>query len=167
MMRENDRIKSPNERQIPLSTTSTINSNVPLMAMTPMTTTNSSSSLYKDLTSSLFEQNPPQPSYGMSTSQTMPTFIRPTVPSTIQRPRQNFPSSSNPMNLTSSLMNNINSLSSRPQTAPTTIPLNSMNANSNPSYFNSGTTSGDGLFQPPPGSTAVKTAAAELDDLFN
>ncbi len=185
-MRENDqtqRMKSQGElipeRKIPMSTSS----NIPLMAMTPISattiTSNTSSAFVKDLTSSLFEQNSSQPSYSMSTSQTMPSLIRPTIVNTI-RPTLNFSSSSNTNDLTSSLMNNINSLASRPQTTPTTISLNSMSASTNSSpYFNSGTTSGSiGLFQsppPPPSSTVVKgtnvinskSAAAELDDLFN
>ncbi len=181
-MRENDqtqRMKTQGElipeRKTPISTSS----NIPLMAMTPISATtttiqsNSSSAFFKDLTSTLFEQNPSQPSYSMSTSQTMPSLIRPTIVNTTIRPTLNFSSSSHTNDLTSSLMNNINSLSSRPQTTPI------MNVNTNSSsYFNSGTTSGGvGLFQPPPppGTTIVKginvtnskSAAAELDDLFN
>jgi hypothetical protein len=193
-MRESDqtqRMKSQGElvpeRKLPLSSLANTNSNIPLMTLTPTssstTTSNSSSAFLKDLTSSLFDQNPPpppqsQPFYGMSTSQTMPSLIRPTVLPP-QRPTLNFSSSSNKTDLTSSLMTNINSLGSRPQTTPTSMPMNSMNTNSSmPSpYFNTGTTNSGALFQPPPppGSTVVKgsnvtrpkTAASELDDLFN
>jgi hypothetical protein len=164
MMRENDqtqRTKTQNElvseRKTPISSSS----NIPLMAMTPISATVTTSSAYlKDLTSNLFEQNPPKPIYSMSTSQTMPSLIRPTMVQ--QQPKRPMP---NTNDLTASLLNNINSLTSRPQTSPTVIPY-------------SGTTSGGmGLFQPPPppGSMLVKgmnvpntkTAAAELDDLFN
>ncbi|CAF4100717.1 unnamed protein product, partial [Rotaria sp. Silwood2] len=202
MMRENDQTQRMKfqgelvpERKTPISPAS----NIPLMAMTPIsaatTTLNSSSAYFKDLTSTLFEQNPPQPSYGMSTSQTIPSLIRPTInnsPSAMQqqpkRPTLNFSSpstslsSSNTTNLTSSLMNNINSLASRQQISPTTMSLNSMSSNTNilmsPSHNNPGTPSGGmKLFQPPPPSgsvvvkgttvTSSKTAAAEIDDLFN
>ncbi len=158
------------------------NTNIPLMAMTPVaTTSNSSSTAYKDLTSTLFNQNPPsQPFYGMSTSQTMPSLIRPTMAQQPIRPTLNFSSSSKPTDLTSSLLNNINSLSSRPQTASPNIPMNANSSMPSP-YFNSGTTNNGVLFQPPPppGSTVIKgsntssnvtrpkTAASELDDLFN
>ncbi|CAF3421653.1 unnamed protein product [Rotaria sp. Silwood1] len=203
MMRENDqtqRMKSQGElipeRKTPISSSS----NIPLMAMTPISsssaataTSNSSSAYFKDLTSTLFEQNPSQPSYGMSTSQTMPSLIRPTInnsPSTMsqqpKRPTLIFSSpssslSSNTTDLTSSLMNNINSLASRQQISPTTMSLNSMSSNTNslmsPSHNNPGTPSGSmKLFQPPPSSgsivvkgtnvTSSKTAAAEIDDLF-
>jgi hypothetical protein len=181
MMRESEqtqRMKTQGdlqpERKTPLST----NSNIPLMSMTPLTTTttNSSSTFYKDLTSTFFEQN------SMPTSQTMPSLMRPTIVPQQQpiRPTINFSSSSsNKTDLTSSLLNNINSLGSRPQTAPAIRPMNSMNTNSSmPSpFFNSGTTNNTPLFQPPPppgstvikGSTTVqsKSAASELDDLFN
>jgi hypothetical protein len=177
MMRENDqtqRMKSHvellPERKTPISTSS----NIPLMAMTPVSATVPTSTLYKDLTSTLFEQKPSQPLYSMSTSQTMPSLLRPTIfnPSSSMQQRP----TSNTTDLTSSLMNNMNSLASRPQTTPTTFSLNSTNTNS--SYFNSGTTSGGvGLFQPPPppgstvfkntNTTSSKTASAELDDLFN
>jgi hypothetical protein len=190
MMRESEqtqRMKSQGElvpeRKTPLST----NSNIPLMSMTPTTTTttNSSSAFYKDLTSTLFEQNS---SYSMPTSQTMPSFIRPTMAQQQQqqqpiRPILNFSSSTNKTDLTSSLLNNINSLGSRPHTTPTTRPMNSMNTNSSMTspFFNSGTTNNAPLFQPPPppGSTVIKgsnivsnvtqskSAASELDDLFN
>jgi hypothetical protein len=194
IMRESEqtnRMKSQGEikpeRKTPLSSTTTAtNSNIPLMAMTPIPTSNSSTAFYKDLTSSLFDQNPAppppsQPFYGMSTSQTMPSMLRPIVPSssmTQQRPTQNFSSSSNKTDLTSSLLNNINSLSTRPQTPSMNTTMNS--AMPSP-YFNRGTASTGSLFQPPPppGSTVIKgstlssnvtqskTAAAELDDLFN
>jgi len=172
------------ERKIPLSSLANTTSNAPLMTLTPTpstTTSNSSSAYFKDLTSSLFDQNPPpppsQPFYGMSTSQTMPSLIRPTIPQ--QRPTLNFSSSSNKTDLTSSLLNNINSLGSRPQTNPSSIPMNSMNTNSSmPSpYFNPRPANTGALFQPPPppGSTVIKgsnvtqpkSAASELDDLFN
>ena len=206
-MRENEqtqRMKSQGEltpeRKPPLSSLTNTNSNVPLMTLTPTpasttTTSNVSSSLYKDLTSSLFDPNSPQsstlppsqPFYGMPTSQTMPTLIRPTIPQqSTQPPRQNFSSSSsssaNRGDLTSSLLNNINSLGSRPQTSQSTRPMNSMTTNPSMStpFFNSGTTNNGALFQPPPppGSTVIKganppqpqqpkTAASELDDLFN
>jgi hypothetical protein len=152
MMRENDQTQQTKtqgelipERQIP--------SNIPLMSMTPISsTTNSSSVFHKDLTSALFEQNPSQSFSGMSTSQTMPSLIRPTIVNTT-RPTPNFSSSSKTTDLTSSLLNNMNSLASRPQTTP---------------YLNSGTT-GVGLFQPSlvGNGTNPKSAAAELDDLFN
>jgi hypothetical protein len=204
MMRESDqtqRMKSQGElvpeRKTPLSSSKNTNSNAPLMTLTPIsssttTTSHSSSAFFKDLTSSLMDQNPPppptQPFYGMSTSQTMPSLIRPTIPQQQQqqqqqRPTLTFSSSSNKTNLTSSLLNNINSLGSRPQATSTTIPMNSMNTNSSmPSpYFNSGPTNSGALFQPPPppGSTVIKgstaspnvtrpkSAASELDDLFN
>lgn len=190
-MRESEqtqRMKSQGElipdRKPPLSSLTNTNSNVPLMTLTPTPASNSSSSssFYKDLTSTLFDPNPPQssqPFYGMSTSQTMPSLIRPTIPQQPQPPRQHFSSSSNKTDLTSSLLNNINSLGSRPQTSPTTRPMNSMTTNpSMPTpFFNSGATNNGALFQPPPppGSTVIKganpaqpkTAASELDDLFN
>ena len=165
------------------------------MSMTPMsslTASNSSSALYKDLTSSLFDPNSPQqtsssssfPSqslYGMTTSQTMPSLIRPTItPQQPSRPAMNFSSSSSSSkttDLTSSLLNNINSLGSRPQTSPSTTPMNANSSIPTP-YFNSNPGT---LFQPPPppGSTVIrgsitpanavrpKSAASELDDLFN
>ena len=72
------------ERKIPMSSSAKQNSNVPLMAMTPtissQTSSNSSSAIYKDLTSSLFDPHAPSQSFsGMSTSQTMPSFIRPAM----------------------------------------------------------------------------------------
>ena len=195
MMRENDQIQpmtSQNERKKP----TTSSSNVPLMTMTPIsapTTSDLSSAYYKDLTSTLSEQNSPlKPSYGMSNSQTMPSLVRPTTNNSLstmqqqaRRPIQNFSSSSNTVDLTSSLINNINSLGSKPQITPVTIPLNAMTDNSNSfisaSHTNSGLTSGNtGLFQSLPSSqqsnsnsikianvTSSKTAAAEIDDLFN
>lgn len=181
------------ERRITSSTTTTPNnSNIPLMAMTPMSasassasSSNTSGAFLKDLTSSLFDQSSPAsvPSmYGMSTSQTMPSMLRPTTPMIPQqsiRPAMNFSSSSNTTDLTSSLMNNLNILGSRSQTSSTTVPMNAM-ANASP-YFNSTPTQNGALFQPPPppGSTVMKgaggpanmtrskTAASELDDLFN
>lgn len=207
MMRESEqtqRMKSQGElvpeRKPPLSSLTNTNSNAPLMTLTPMTApttaSNSSSSLYKDLTSSLFDPNAPssfsstssssQPMYGMSTSQTMPSLLRPTVPQTQpqQRPMMNFTSSSssNKTDLTSSLLNNINSLGGRPQTSPSTRPMNSMTTTSSMAapLFGAPTTNNGALFQPPPppGSTVVKgsnvpapaapkSAASELDDLFN
>jgi hypothetical protein len=193
-MRESDqtqRMKSQGElipeRKPPLSSLTNTNSNAPLMTLTPTpasSSSNSSSAFYKDLTSTLFDQNPPpqlssQPMYSMPTSQTMPSLMRPTIPQQQQQPRPNFSSSSNKTDLTSSLLNNMNSLGSRPQTSPTTRPMNSMTTNpSMPTpFFNSGATNNGALFQPPPppGSTVVKgtnaaqpkTAASELDDLFN
>ncbi|CAF1526039.1 unnamed protein product [Adineta ricciae] len=176
MMRESDqsqRMKQQSELKTPVSTST----NVPLMSMTQMMpTTSSSSAFLKDFTNNLFEQKPSQPMYTMTTSQTMPSLLRPTIanPTSVMHPRP----SSNATDLTSSLLNNINSLGSRPQT---TAPMNSMNTNMNFSQFNSGAMNGGmGLFQPPPppppaGSTMAKTtatsnsktAAAELDDLFN
>lgn len=81
----------------------------------------------------------------MSTSQTMPSLNKQTL------------------DLTSSLLNNINSLASRPQTT--------VNKSSIPS-LNSGTISGNsGLFQTPvnKNTSAInsKSAAAELDDFLN
>ena len=176
----------------PSTTSSTTHSNIPLMAMTPMSaststasSSNTSAMFLKDLTSSLFDQSAPTPAqsmYGMSTSQTMPSLLRPTAPMIPQqpiRPAMNFSSSSNTTDLTSSLMNNLNILGSRSQTSSTAVPMNAL-ANASP-YFNSGPTNNGGLFQPPPppGSTVVKgttgptnmtrskTAASELDDLFN
>ncbi|CAF1947799.1 unnamed protein product [Rotaria magnacalcarata] len=189
-------------RKIPMSSSANTNSNIPLMAMTPTvsspTSSNSSSAIYKDLTSTLFDPHAPSQSYsGMSTSHTMPSFTRPTMaaaspplltPSSSyqqpqMRPTLNFSSSSNSTDLTSSLLNNINSLAPRSQTTSTSIPMNSMATKpSMPSpYFNSGTTSNAALFQPPPpaGSTIIrgsmtpshttpaKSASSELDDLFN
>lgn len=118
MMRENDqtqRVKNQGElipeRQISLS----LSSNIPLMSMNPISTSNSSS------TSTLFEKT-------------------------------------SSLDLTASLMNNINSLASRPQTT--------VNKTSTP-YLNSGSI---GLF-PSPSNLSMdkntKSAAAELDDLFN
>lgn len=202
MMREseqNQRIKSQGElvpeRKAPLSSLTNNNSNAPLMTLTPTTASttqsNSSSALYRDLTSSLFDPNAPtsissssQPLYGMSTSQTMPSLLRPTIPQpqTQPRPSMNFNSSSNKTDLTSSLLNNINSLGGRPQTSPSMRPMGSMNTTpSMPTpFFNAPATNNGVLFQPPPppGSTvmkgsnvvtpvAPKTAASELDDLFN
>ncbi|CAF3566436.1 unnamed protein product [Rotaria sp. Silwood1] len=179
------------ERKTPLSSLSNTNSNVPLMTMTPTasstTASNTSSTYFKDLTSSLFDPNPPKQSfYGMSNSQTMPSLVRPTMTSLPQqqiRPTLNFSSSTNSTDLTSSLLNNINSLASRSQTTSTTIPMNSMATKSSmPSpYFNSSATNTTALFQPPPppGSTVIKgsttssnithskSASSELDDLFN
>ncbi|CAF2579551.1 unnamed protein product [Rotaria sp. Silwood2] len=183
------------ERKTPLSSLTSTNSNVPLMAMTPTlsstTTSNSSSAYFKELTSTLFDPNPPTQSfYSMSTSQTMPSLVRPTMTSSppIQqqqqiRPPLNFSPSSNSTDLTSSLLNNINSLASRSQTTSTTRPMNSMTTKSSmPSpFFNSGTKNNTALFQPPPppGSTVIKgsttssnithskSASSELDDLFN
>ena len=178
------------ERRVASSTTT--NSNIPLMAMTPISassstasSSNPSAAFLKDLTSSLFDQSAPNPAqsmYGMSTSQTMPSLLRPAAPMIPQppiRPAMNFSSSSNTTDLTSSLMNNLNILGSRSPTGSTTVPMNAM-ANASP-YFNSGPTNNGALFQPPPppGSTVVKgvggpanmtrskTAASELDDLFN
>lgn len=200
MMREseqNQRMKSQGElvpeRKAPLSSLTNNNSNAPLMTLTPMaaptaSSSNSSSALYRDLTSSLFDPNAPtsssQPFYGMSTSQTMPSLLRPTIPQpqTQPRPAMNFNSSSNKTDLTSSLLNNINSLGSRPQTSPSMRPMNSMSTTpSMPApFFNAPTANNGALFQPPPppGSTvmkgsnvvtptAPKSAASELDDLFN
>lgn len=206
MMRESEqtqRMKSQGElvpdRKAPLSSLTNTKSNVPLMTLTPTiastATSNSNSAFYKDLTSTLFDQNPPtpltssQPFYGgMTTSQTMPSLIRPTISQQQQqqqplRPSLNFSSSSNKTDLTSSLMNNINSLAPRSQAISTARPMNSMNTNSSmPSpFFNSGPTNSGALFQPPPppGSTIIrgsttpsnvirpKTASSELDDLFN
>ncbi|CAF0785506.1 unnamed protein product [Rotaria sordida] len=179
------------ERKIPVSSLTNTNSNVPLMTMTPTlssTTSKSSSTYLKDLTSNLFDPNPPTQSFhGMSTSQTMSSLVRPTMTSPSQqqiRPTLNFSSSSNPTNLTSSLLNNINSLGSRSQTTPTAIPMNSMITKSSmpsPYFNNSGTTNNIALFHPPPppGSTVIKgsttssnivhskSASSELDDLFN
>ncbi|CAF3724612.1 unnamed protein product [Adineta steineri] len=178
------------ERKAPLSSLPTKNSNIPLMSMTPTSSSsstmmsNSSSNLYKDLTSTLFDQNPSpspsQPFYGMSTSQTMPSLIRPTTAQQPMRPTLNFASSTKTTDLTSSLLNNINSLGSRPQTNPSSIPMNANSSMPSP-YFNSGPMNNGTLFQPPPppGSTVMKgsttssniarpkTAASELDDLFN
>ena len=206
MMREseqNQRIKSQGElvpeRKAPLSALTNKNSNAPLMTLTPITTSttqsNSSSALYRDLTSSLFDPNAPtsisssssssasssQPLYGMSTSQTMPSLLRPTIPQPQAQPRpaMNFNSSSNKTDLTSSLLNNINSLGSRPQTSPSMRPMNATPSMPTP-FFNAPATNNGVLFQPPPppGSTvmrgsnvvtpaAPKSAASELDDLFN
>ncbi|CAF1318027.1 unnamed protein product [Adineta ricciae] len=200
MMRETEqtqRMKSQGElipdKKTPLASLPTTKSNIPLMSMTPMSSlaaSNSSSALYKDLTSSLFDPNSPQqassssfpsqPLYGMTTSQTMPSLIRPTItPQQPIRPAMNFSSSSSSKttDLTSSLLNNINSLASRPQTSPSTTPMNANSSMPTP-YFNSNPGT---LFQPPPppGSTVIrgsitpsntvrpKSAASELDDLFN
>ena len=182
------------ERRVASSTTTTTtnNSNIPLMAMSPISASTSTASsshtsaaFLKDLTSSLFDQSAPTPAqsvFGMSTSQTMPSLLRPAAPMIPQqpiRPAMNFSSSSNTTDLTSSLMNNLNILGSRSQTSSTTVPMNAM-ANASP-YFNAGPTNNGALFQPPPppGSTVMKgasgpanmtrskTAASELDDLFN
>jgi hypothetical protein len=196
MVRENEqaqRMKSQGEitpeRKTPLASLATANSNIPLMSMmpTPASTANSSSAFYKDLTSTLFDQNPPpppaQPFYGMTTSQTMPSLVRPTMAQQVSqpvRPTLNFSSSSKATDLTSSLFNNINLLASRPQTAPSGLPMNA-NPSTAPTYLNTSSTPGGALFQPPPppGSTVIKgsitssnvtrpkSAASELDDLFN
>ncbi|CAF4906436.1 unnamed protein product [Rotaria magnacalcarata] len=197
MIRENDqtqRMKSQSELISERKTVMTPMSNIPLMTMTPISaTSNTSSAFFKDLTSTLFEQTSPQPSYGvMSSSQTMPSLARPTL-NNLSSPMQpqskpppmNFtspsPSSTTTTDLTSSLMNNINFLASRPQTSPNTMSLNSMNSNMNsfmslPMNSSGASLGGMQLFQPPPSGSIVvkstnvtssKTAAAELDDLFN
>ena len=148
-------------------------SNVPLMSMAPISSTtnnNTSSSYYKDLTTTLFEQKPAQPFYGMSTSQTMPSLMQPTIAHPI-KPAQNFSSSTHTADLTASLMNNLSSLGPRPQMTPMAMPVNSMNGMGGGNM---------GLFQPPRPSipsgltmakgtnvSTPKSAAAELDDLFN
>ncbi|CAF4988051.1 unnamed protein product, partial [Rotaria magnacalcarata] len=54
-------------RKIPMSSSANTNSNIPLMAMTPTvsspTSSNSSSAIYKDLTSNLFDPHAPSQSY--------------------------------------------------------------------------------------------------------
>ena len=125
MMRENDQNFSTKTQEEILPERS-----MPLMSMTPTSSTNTSSAFYKDLTSSLF--------HVMSTSQTMPSLIRPTIVHSI-KPTSNFPvTSSHAMDLTASLINNINSLAPRPQ-----VPVQRPNVSTS------------------------KTAAAELDDLLN
>ncbi|CAF4406073.1 unnamed protein product, partial [Adineta steineri] len=135
------------------------------------TTTSTSSAIYKDLTSNFFEQKSSQPVYSMSTSQTMPSIMRPTVVNSTT-PSQQRPAL-NTTDLTSTLLSNINSLASRPQTILPTVAMNSMSANTMMSHLNSGIMNGSmGLFQLPSNSivnnkTSSKTASAELDDLFN
>jgi len=188
MMREseqNQRMKSQGDlvpdRKAPLSSLTNTNSNIPLMNLTPTPVSNTSSTLLKDLTSSLFDPNAPsiqmsQPFYGsgMSTSQTMPSLLRPTTQQP-PRPPMNFSSSTNKTDLTASLLNNINSLGNRPPMNSSSVPMNAMNTNS---FFNANQTNNSPLFQPPPppGSTIIKgstntiqtkSAASELDDLFN
>ena len=191
-MRENERIKSHDEilpeSKTTLSTSTNVKSNVPLMLLTPTssssitTTSNSSSAMFQDLTSTLFDPNPPsKPFDGISISPTMPSLPRPTMISSLQqiRPTLNFSSSSNNTDLTSSLLNNIHSLTSRSQTTSTTVSM--MTNSSMPSpYFNSGNANNASLFQPPPppGRPVIKnstnssniphskTATSELDDLF-
>ena len=179
------------ERKGPMSLSNTTNSNIPLMAMTPISSSNTSATsnnLYKDLTSSLFDpmsSSSTQSLSGMSTSQTMPSLLRPTAPmapaQAPMRPTMNFSATSNRTDLTSSLLNNVNSFASRSQATPTGVPMNSMNTAMPSPYFNAGGSSGGALFQPPPAPGSVvmkgsgssanvarsKTAAAELDDLFN
>ncbi|CAF4107264.1 unnamed protein product, partial [Adineta steineri] len=179
MMRENDQTQRmkydgeyTSERKTPTST------NIPLMAMTPIsatvptTTTSTSSAIYKDLTSNFFEQKSSQPVYSMSTSQTMPSIMRPTIVNSTT-PSQQRPAL-NTTDLTSTLLSNINSLASRPRTILPTVAMNSMNANTMMSHLNSGIMNGSmGLFQSTPSNSIVnnktssKTASAELDDLFN
>ncbi|CAF4066121.1 unnamed protein product, partial [Adineta steineri] len=178
MMRENDQTQRmkydgeyTSERKTPTST------NIPLMAMTPIsatvptTTTSTSSAIYKDLTSNFFEQKSSQPVYSMSTSQTMPSIMRPTIVNSTT-PSQQRPAL-NTTDLTSTLLSSINSLASRPQTILPTVAMNSMSANMMMSHLNSGIMNGSmGLFQSPSNSivnnkTSSKTASAELDDLFN
>lgn len=185
------------ERKIPMSSSTNTNSNIPLMTMTPTlaspTSSSSSSALYKDLTSSLFDPHAPSQSLSnMPTSQTMPSFTQsmmtslPSKPPQQQqpiRPTLNF-SSSKSTDLTSSLLNNINSLGARSQTNFSGTPMNTMAAKSSTPapFFNSVATNNTGaLFQPPPppGSTVIKGSAmtpssaqsksvsSELDDLFN
>ena len=160
MMRENDQTQRMKTQTELIPERKTPTTNVPLMAMTPIsatvTTSNTSSAYFKDLTSTLFEQKPSQPISSMSNSQTMPSLILPTMIQ--QQPKRPMV---NTNDLTASLLNNMNSFAPRPQT-------NSMNS------YSGITSGGGGLFQPPPpGSTVVKgvnvtkTAAAELDDLFN
>lgn len=190
MMRESEqnlRMKSQGDlvpdRKAPLSSLTNTNSNVPLMNLTPIsasTTSNTSATYLKDLTG--FDPNAPstqmsQPFYGgMSTSQTMPSLLRPTTPQP-PRPPMNFSSPSSAMNktdLTATLLSNINSLGNRTQTNSSSVPMNAMNTNS---FFNANQTNNSPLFQPPPppGSTVIKgsnsiqpkSAASELDDLFN
>lgn len=201
MMREadhNQRVKSQGELvpdRKPIGSSSTpMSSNIPLMAMTPISVSNVSnaSNYLKDLGSSF---DPIQPGLTASfptipTSQTMPSLLRPASTLTPQqapivpvRPPMNFSSTSNTTDLTSSLMNNINSLGSRTQTSPSGMPMNTMNASMSTTYFSPPMSNNTNtLFQPPPppGSTIVKgsspsvnttsrpkTAASELDDLFN
>ncbi|CAF1115261.1 unnamed protein product [Adineta steineri] len=177
MMRENDQTQRmkydgehTSERKTPTST------NIPLMAMTPISatvpTTSTSSAIYKDLTSNFFEKKSSQPVYSMSTSQTMPSIMRPTIVNSTT-PSQQRPAL-NTTDLTSTLLSNINSLASRPQTILPTVAMNSMNANTMMSHLNSGIMNGSmGLFQSSPSNSIVnnktssKTASAELDDLFN
>ena len=66
MMREseqNQRMKSQGDlvpdRKAPLSSLTNTNSNIPLMNLTPTHVSNTSSTLLKDLTSSLFDPNAP------------------------------------------------------------------------------------------------------------
>jgi hypothetical protein len=183
------------ERRTVSSMSTTNNSNVPLMAMTPISasnSSNSSSAFFKDLTSTLFDptsmSTSTQSLTGLSSSQTMPSLVRPTAPMTMQqptsapvRPTLNFSSTSNRTDLTSSLLNNINSLGSRSQATSTGVPMNTMNSSMPSPYFNAGPSNNGVVFQPPPppGSTIMKgsigssnmtrskTATSELDDLFN
>lgn len=200
-MRESEqtqRIKSQGdlipERKSLASMSSATNSNIPLMAMTPISssnTPNTSNHLYKDLTSSLFDPMSSSSMHShshssMSTSQTMPSLLRPSVPmaqpQAPMRPTMNFSATSNRTDLTSSLLNNVNSLASRSQASPTGVPMNAMNPAMPSPYFNAGPSTGGALFQPPPAAGSMvmkgpggssntaarpKTAASELDDLFN
>lgn len=175
------------------------NPNVPLMTMTPTPVSNMSnpsSAFLKDLTSQLLDSTPSMSSTTSSfssipTSQTMPSLLRPSAPimqpqpaAMPMRPAMHFSSTNNHVDLTSSLLNNINSLGGRTQ--PTaSMPMNAMMPSMPTPFFNqtipTTTPSTNSLFSPPPppGSTVVKgtngtmnmtrskTAASELDDLFN
>ena len=200
MMRESEqtqRMKSqgdllPERKSLASMSSTTTNSNIPLMAMTPISssnTSNTSNNLYKDLTSSLFDPMSSSSTHSlssMSTSQTMPSLLRPTAPmaqpQAPMRPTMNFSATSNRTDLTSSLLNNVNSFASRSQASPMGVPMNAMNSAMPSPYFNAGPSTGGALFQPPPapGSMVMKgpggssntaarpkTAASELDDLFN
>ena len=126
MMRENDQIS-----RMKTQGGTTPDRSIPLMSMTPI------SSFSKDLTNRFFEPNPSQSFHGMSTSQTMPSLIRPTIIQPVKAPLNN-PTSAQAMDLTASLMNNINSFIPRAQ-----IPVKESNI------------------------SVLKSAAAELDDLLN
>lgn len=121
MMRDNEQISRMKTQGGPSPDRS-----IPFMSMTPM------SFVSKD------QPNPSQSFHGMSTSQTMPSFIRPTIMQPVKAVLKNS-AAMHTMDLTASLMNKINSFT----TPQAQIPVKESN------------------------NFISKTAAAELDDLLN
>ncbi|CAF0763821.1 unnamed protein product [Didymodactylos carnosus] len=226
IMRENDqstRLKTQPELVAEKKNISP-SKNMPLMSMTPLTSSTTSSSITKDLTSTLFDSNisnlssssstssmkPSAFPMTMTTSQTLPYMqpfstsshppvltpgIRPMIPQQQSVPREKRPhfstTSANSMDLTSSLMNNINSLSMNSSSSSSSMSLNQQSmaySNSGGNSFSSNIpankTSNAFFPQPPaPGSNVMrghsspspsstttqkpKTTADEIADFFN